>query len=338
MNTDMSRFIADTIAAPTKKAAPILSFPAASLMGVTVRELTTDAALRTEAMRLIAERTPSLFACGFMDLSVEAEAFGAEIRFGRDEVPTVAEPLMPDSCDIASLRVPNVGDGRTGEYVRTVSDAAKVITDRPVMGGVIGPYSLAGRLTDVTRIMLLCYDSPALAHSLLERATDFITDYCLAYKTNGADGVILAEPLAGMLSPELAATFSAPYVRRIVDAVQDDGFAVCYHNCGNNVPLMAESIASVGAAMYHFGDAVRLADMLPLMPSDALVMGNISATRCFLGGTPEGIRAEVGRLFGECGRYPNFVPSSGCDIPAGAPWENIEAFFSACAEARIGAR
>jgi uroporphyrinogen decarboxylase len=31
----------------------------------------------------------------------------------------------------------------------------------------------------------------------------------------------------------------------------------------------------------------------------------------------------------ECGAFPNFVASSGCDIPHSAPWENIDAFFEA---------
>ena len=43
----------------------------------------------------------------------------------------------------------------------------------------------------------------------------------------------MAEPLAGLLSPDLAQEFSADYVKQIVDAVQDDNFLVVYHNCGN---------------------------------------------------------------------------------------------------------
>ena len=62
----------------------------------------------------------------------------------------------------------------------------------------------------------------------------------------------MAEPLTGMLSPNLAEEFSHPYVERIVDAVQDDSFAVIYHNCGNNVcswrtPSSAGAMAIISA-------------------------------------------------------------------------------------------
>lgn len=49
----------------------------------------------------------------------------------------------------------------------------------------------------------------------------------------GADGIIMAEPLAGLLSPELATEFSEPYVKEVFDAVKSDDFAAVYHNCGN---------------------------------------------------------------------------------------------------------
>ena len=34
----------------------------------------------------------------------------------------------------------------------------------------------------------------------------------------------------------------------------------------------------------------------------------------------------------QCCKYPNFVISSGCDIPPMSSWENIDAFFRAVDE------
>jgi uroporphyrinogen decarboxylase len=39
------------------------------------------------------------------------------------------------------------------------------------------------------------------------------------------------------------------------------------------------------------------------------------------------MRKAVADLKEKCGKYPNFVLSSGCDIPWNASWENIKAFF-----------
>jgi len=56
-------------------------------------------------------------------------------------------------------------------------------------------------------------------------------------------------------------------------------------------------------------------------------MGNIDPAGQFAGGTEESITAATRELMNTCGRYPNFIPSSGCDIPAHASWKNIHAFF-----------
>lgn len=58
-------------------------------------------------------------------------------------------------------------------------------------------------------------------------------------------GILMAEPLTGMLSPELAVEFSEPYVRQIVQAVQDDDFLVIYHNCGDNAVFMKDVLSRV---------------------------------------------------------------------------------------------
>ncbi|MCI8468174.1 MAG: methyltransferase, partial [Eggerthellaceae bacterium] len=123
-----------------------------------------------------------------------------------------------------------------------------------------------------------------------------------------------------------------PYVKRIVDAVQDDEFAVVYHNCGNSVVAAADDVAATGAAAFHFGNAIDLADILPLMPPDALVMGNVDPAGEIRNGTPESVREATLALMAACAHHPNFVPSTGCDVPPMSPWENIDAFFAAVDE------
>jgi uroporphyrinogen decarboxylase len=61
-------------------------------------------------------------------------------------------------------------------------------------------------------------------------------------------------------------------------------------------------------------------------------MGNIDPAGPFVSGTPQDMRDAVFALLDKCAKYPNFLISSGCDIPAHASWENIHAFFNAVAE------
>lgn len=312
-----------------KGALPVLSFPAVQKMGVTVRELVESSALQARAMKIVADEVPTLASVSLMDLSVEAEAFGATVRFSDHEVPTILGQLVSDEDAAGALASPAVGAGRTGVCVEAIRLAKQQITDRPVLAGVIGPYSLAGRLCDVTEVMFLCYDEPDMVHTVLRKATDFLIRYCLAFRDAGADGVVMAEPLAGLLSPDLSAEFSIPYVRQIIEAVQTDSFAVVYHNCGNAVIQMLDQIFSLNAAAYHFGNAVSMRDVLDAAPKTTLCMGNIDPAAQFAEGTPESIAQATRELMRTCGGEPNFLPSSGCDIPPHASWDNIHAFFHA---------
>jgi len=326
---DMSIWKKNILTAEKKKAMPILSFPCIQLMGITVKQLISDTALQAEGMKILSRRVDSYASLGMMDLSVEAEAFGSEIRKSDSEVPTVVGRIINNEQDAANLRVPDVMSGRTSLYIKAIESAVREIEDKRVLAGVIGPFSLAGRLMDMTEIMVNCYDEPDMVNITLEKTSEFITNYILEFKKAGANGIVMAEPAAGLLSPGLAGEFSSSYIKKIVARVKDDGFLFVYHNCGPNTALMLDSLTDIGAHAYHFGDAIKLAQIIEKMPSDILVMGNLSPSAQFFNGTSESIYAAAMELLQECSKYKNFVISSGCDIPPMSPWENIDSFFKA---------
>lgn len=332
MKYDMKKWLRELLGAKEKKALPILSFPGVSLLGVTVKELISSSEIQARGMKAVADRVNAAAAVSFMDLSVEAECFGCEICVSDDEVPTVKDRIIFDENDANSLATPTVGSGRSGLYIDAIKKATGIINDRPVLAGIIGPFSLSARLIDVSEIMMDCYDEPDMVHTVLRKAVDFLIEYAKAFKIAGANGIVIAEPVSGLLSPDLEAEFSAPYVKEIVDAVQDGEFAVIYHNCGPNTPRMVDSLVSIGARAYHFGNAVDMKDMLDRFPRDIPVMGNVDPAGVLRMGTPETVREATLAVMERCAEYPNFVISSGCDIPPMTPWENIDAFFNAVRE------
>lgn len=332
MKYNMKNWISNLNGPLPKKAVPILSFPCVSLLEVTVRELISDSELQAMGMKMVADRTDAAAAVSFMDLSVEAECFGATVCVSDDEVPTVKGRLINDEDEAEALAVPPVESGRTQIYIDAIKKATELITDRPVFAGMIGPFSLAARLLDVSEIMMDCYDDPDMVHLVMDKATQFLIEYAKAYKEAGANGIVLAEPVSGLLSPSLEEEFSSPYVKKIVDSVQDDNFILIYHNCGDNTPRMVDSFLTFGAAAYHFGNAVDMKEMLDKFPSDVLVMGNLDPAGILRMGTPETVREATLEIMEKCCAYPNFVISSGCDIPPMTPWKNIDAFFEAVKE------
>jgi len=329
---NMQNWLKSLIRISAKKAMPILSFPAISLMDISVKELISSSDLQADAMKIISDRTPSLASVSLMDLSLEAEAFGSQIRVSEEEVPTVVGSIVNSEEDAKKLGVPDVRSARCGIYIDAIKKACLLIQDRPVFAGVIGPFSLAGRLMDVSEAMINCYDDPDMVHTTLKKVTEFLIKYINEYKKAGANGVVMAEPLAGMLSPSLADEFSSEYVKKIAEAVQTDDFIVIYHNCGDNTLIMIDSILSTGCAAYHFGDSIKMSEMLSHIPEDVIAMGNVSPSQQFKQGTVESIKQETKNILKECSAYPNFVISSGCDIPPLSSWDNIDAFFEAVDE------
>ncbi len=332
MKRNMMQWVDDVLAAEQKKPMPVLSFPAIQKLNVTVKELINDSDLQAKGMAEVAKATDAAASVSLMDLSLEAEAFGSTISVSDDEVPSVTGSIVASEEEAEALQIPEIGAGRTQIYIDAMEKAVKLIEDRPVFAGVIGPFSLAGRLMDVTEAMVYCFEEPDMVHTVLEKVTEFLIKYCLEYKKVGANGVVMAEPLAGLLSPALAEEFSSEYVKKIVDAVQDESFILVYHNCGNGTIRMIDSILETGSRVLHFGNAIDMAEMMPHIPENVIAMGNVDPAGVLRNGTIQMVKENTKEIMEKCCQYKNFVLSSGCDIPPLTSWDNIQAFFDAAKE------
>jgi uroporphyrinogen decarboxylase len=261
-----------------------------------------------------------------MDLSVEAQAFGANVSFSYEAIPSIEGRLVEDAAAIEALAVPSLEAGRIPEYLK--ADKLATSLPKPVFAGCIGPFSLAGRLYGMTEIMMGIYIEPEAMVVLLEKCTDFLTNYVKDIKATGCPAVLMAEPASGLLSNEDDLQYCTPYVKKIVDAVQDDTFAVVLHNCGNTGHC-TEAMVATGAWGFHFGNKIDMVKALDECPSDALVFGNIDPVSVFKQASPEEMYKATLELLQVTAKYPNFVLSSGCDTPPGVFPANIEAFYKA---------
>ena len=328
---NMKEWINEIIQKKEVVAMPIMTHPGIEMIGKTVRDAVTDGQVHYNAIQALSEKYPTAAATVIMDLTVEAEAFGAEIVFPENEVPSVVGLLLNDEEAIDKLEIPALNKGRIPQYLKANMLAAKAITDRPVFAGCIGPYSLAGRLYDMSEIMMLIYINPEAANSLLKKCSDFILRYCMALKATGVNGVVMAEPAAGLLSDEDCTQYSSVFIKEIVEKVQDDHFTVILHNCGNTGHCTRAMVAT-GAAAYHFGNKINMVEALKEVPADALAMGNLDPVSLFKAAAPEEMKKATLDLLEATRSYPNFVLSSGCDTPPHTPAENIDAFFAALNE------
>jgi uroporphyrinogen decarboxylase len=326
MKRDMGRWLAEILEAPRRLAMPIVTSPGMELLGKPVGELFLDGQVQADCIQALAVKYPSIAALTSMDLSVEAQAFGCEIKLSDTEPPAVTKPVVATAADVEALKIPSVGAGRTWEYLKAARLATERIGDRPVLGGMIGPFSLACRLMDMSNLMSSTRRDPDLVHDLLEKATQFLVTYAAAYKDVGANGLLIAEPAAGLISPAFCQSFSSDYVKRIVDTVQDESFVTILHNCGNTTTQITAMLFT-GARGLHFGNVVDMNQIMTQLPKEVIGFGNIDPLKVMKMGAAFDVKSRTLELLEQMGKYRNFVLSTGCEVPPGVTIENLDAFY-----------
>jgi len=311
---------------PKRLALPIMTHPGIEHLGYTVLDAVQRADLQAEAMIWLNNHYATVAATAMMDLTVEAEAFGCCIEFQLHDMPHIKGRLLDDPSAVEALVLPSLAAGRLPVYLEANDRAVKALSPKPVFGGMIGPFSLAGRLYDLSELMMACYMDPTTVHCLLDRCTTFLLEYARAMKNQGCSGVVMAEPAAGLLSNEDCLVFSSTYVRKVVEALQDEHFLVVLHNCGNTGQC-TEAMLDTGAGAFHFGNAINMVDTLEFCPDDVLVMGNLDPVGVFKQGSPASVKEATRTLLNQTAAYPHFILSSGCDMPPHVPLANLDAFF-----------
>jgi uroporphyrinogen decarboxylase len=67
-------------------------------------------------------------------------------------------------------------------------------------------------------------------------------------------------------------------------------------------------------------------------PEDVVLCGNLDPSEVFVNGTVAEVRLKTRTLLEATAQYKNFVISSGCDVPAQAPMQNLWTFFYSVGE------
>lgn len=322
----MQSWIPSILNSEKRIALPFMTHPGIEIICKSVKQAVSDGQVHFQAIKAVSEHFNTTACTVIMDLTVEAESFGAGINLPDNEVPTVFGRLVADAAAIEALEVPSLEKGRVPAYLLASKLAAEHFTSKPIFSGCIGPYSLAGRLYDMSEIMVAIYIEPESIQLLLSKCTEFLINYCKALKATGTQGVIIAEPAAGLLSGDDCMTYSTFYVKQIVDAVQDDNFTVILHNCGNTGQC-TDAMVATGAHALHFGNAIDMEEVLKQCPSNVIVMGNLNPVGVFKQGNAESVRQETLQLLQKTAGHKNFVISSGCYLPPNVPEANIRAFL-----------
>jgi uroporphyrinogen decarboxylase len=312
--------------------APLAGFPGVEMIGSTIKIAQQNFGEHYKAVRAIVDTYHPDLVFPLMDLSVEANALGRYTIFPRGESATVPkEPFNLEELDtLAKINI--TFDSRLMGYVETLRMMSVSLPESTLKGAyVVGPFTLAGLMMGADdTVMATMLDPPSL-HRLCHFTTERIQEYIQLLLAAGADLICILEPTAVMLSPAQFSEFSAIYIRHITTSFKYSRAGFVYHTCGNTMHLVEKMAAAGvhGVSLDSRDMGVDLPAVARRLPEDVVVIGNISPATTMRFGTPEDVRREVKDLLKEMAPYPNFVLSTGCDLPQETPAVNMQAFMDA---------
>lgn len=311
---------------------PLLGFPGVKMVGTSIKLAQQNYMEHFKVIRKLVDTFSPDLVFPLMDLSVEANALGRFTLFPRDDSATVPKDsfIMEEIDELKKINIEF--DSRVIGYVETIRLLSKEIPEKIIKGSyVTGPYTLAALIIGADEAAMDTVLRKDKLHSLMQFTTEQIRIYSDLLISAGAEVICILEPTAVMLGPEQFREFSSFYTKKIVDVCREKGVNTIYHTCGNTMHLIEKMVES-GVSCISLDSkevGVELEKVAERVPEHIIVIGNISPVATMLNGKPEQVKREVYELMTAMDGYPNFVLSTGCDLPQETPIENIHAFMKA---------
>jgi len=320
---------------------PLMGFPGLRLINSTIKLAQQNYGEHYKALQALIDKYKPDMVFPLMDLSVEANALGLHTVFPTEDTATVLKVHYDlDELDLSFYEKINIAyDTRLQGYVETTRLARLCFPENIIKGAyVTGPYSLAGLIIGAEEAAMAAIMNPEKLQMLCEFALERILEYIRLLVGAGAQAICVLEPTAVMLGPDEFEKFSANFIRHIKLSYEYTDVSLIYHTCGNSMHLIDKMVDSrVDGISLDSPDAgVNLPEVAKqLKNTDLVIIGNVNPAGTILNGKPAEVRDEVNELLHAMDFYPNFVLSTGCDLPQEVPFENIDAFMDTGRKHRI---
>jgi [methyl-Co(III) methanol-specific corrinoid protein]:coenzyme M methyltransferase len=266
------------------------------------------------------------------DMGVEAEALGSKVNYYPNQkdilYPTIIQHAAEKVVDL-HLKVPE--DLSKAGRIPVVVEAIKILkkevgNDVAIGAWVLGPYTLAGQLVDLSDLGKSAIKKQDLLNGILAQLTDVLIKIIEIYRSAGADYITVREMGAGpdILSPNVFNKLIRPHLERLIASIESPKVL---HMCGSTNEIIEELIACKADAISVEGknDIPRTRK---LAGPDALIFGDVDSFGALSQGTVDTVKAAVKSAVdkGVSAIWP------GCDIWPVVPKENMVALMEAARE------
>ena len=268
-----------------------------------------------------------------LDLTLEAEALGGELKSRGGSYPAVARPPLEPDDDFTRLRVP---DPRSAGRLPMALEMARRLRDgcgdrALVVGLVQGPATLAAQLLGLERALYLAADAPDRYERLLDYAAAVGRAFGLAQLEAGAHLVLVFDPAATseIVPPALFRELLAPRLARLFTAFELAGAMGNWLHIAGRTAALLPRYSDLGVDIGNFDYCVDPEALLAAMGDSPLCLDGNIRPLSFVIDNPADIEREAGRLLRLFERRGGFILSSGCEIPPESREANVAALVRA---------
>ena len=257
------------------------------------------------------------------DITAEAEFFGCKLKDGtREQQPSVVGHVAGTPDDVNRLKDFKFGGNtRADRIIESIKILkAKYGDEIPIIGSMIGPFSLAQHLNGDNWFMGLMTDDPVV-QPLIDMTTDFCVKYAQEMVKAGASCIVIIDPTASyeLLGDQFYEQFAIPYHKKIADAMQAMDVPTVLHICGDTTKgiYLMDRAGVEGISVDQKVNVKAAAETA----KTAVIVGNLDPVQLLWKGTPETVTEECAKVFERGAK----IVTIGCGTVSATPTANLKA-------------
>lgn len=271
----------------------------------------------------------------FSDILTPLMGMGVDLDFIPG--PIINNPIKSEA-DITALKKlePENSTAYVGKILNLIR--SQIEGRAPVIGFAGAPFTLACYMVEggnsklFSQTIKMFFDTPDIAHLLMEKLSDMTVDYLNYQIENGAQMVQLFDTWAGLLSIDDFKTFIFPYVQQIFDRLNKKGEVprVYYINGSHHLlPMMADT----GADVIGLDWRTDIGEVKKLIGNKVSLQGNLDPNVLFC--SPEIIEERVKGILEKYGKESGHIFNLGHGIDKNVNPDHLRAMVKIVKEHSI---
>lgn len=315
----------------------MLEETAAVYAGLSVKEYYFDADKMLKAEKFKVRKLGAESAGINVTLRGMAEALGSKIGYSDTQASYLIEPILKDYKMLDNMKIVDpYKDGRLPIILEALGKIKKELGDEvSISSGVSGPLSAASTIRGTENMMKDMVKNKKGLHKLL----NFVTECNLAFvkAVYLEHGLIcnIGDPVScgNLISKKQFEKLSEPYLRKTIDGIYKiTGQKPSLHICGKTKEIWP-NLRDMNISAFSVDNCEDIEELKKILGDKMCLVGNIDPVSIIKNGTIRDVHDAVKLCIEKAGDSPNgYIIGSGCDIPGGAPVENIKAIIEATKE------